>query len=82
MTVPIDKKDQAVYHMILGEMHRLHAVLLNLQTLPGDETAAGLRDHFLREQTLVVGKLQEWKRHRAETYRQAEEDFGQQVRRG
>lgn len=75
MTTPTDKKDQAIYHTILAEMHRVQAMLLNLQTLDTPSTAAGLRDHFSREQNLALGKLNEWRGRRPEIYRQASENF-------
>lgn len=80
VTIPSSKKDQAIYHTILGEMHRLRAMLLNLQTLDTPSTAAGLRDHFTREQTLSLGKLTEWRNRRPDIYRRAGEDFESQVR--
>ena len=79
MTVPEGLKDQAVYHMILSELHRVHALMLNLRVLQDPFTAEGLRDHFTREQTLALGKLTEWRSHRPELYRQASEDFKSQV---
>jgi hypothetical protein len=81
MPVPTDKKEQAIYHTILSEMHRLHATLLNLQTLDDPSTAESLRDHFTREQNLSLGKLSEWKKRRQDIYDQAFADFEQQVRR-
>lgn len=80
MTVPGDKKDQAVYHMILSEMHRLQGLMLNLQTIGPPETAKGLQDHFTRDQNLTLGKLMEWKQRRPEIYQQAGDDFAQQKR--
>jgi hypothetical protein len=81
MTIPSDKKDQAIYHTILSELHRVHSILLNLQTLDEASTAEGLRDHFIRDRTLALGKVNEWKLRRPEIYRQANEDFQQQVLR-
>lgn len=81
MTIPTDKKEQAIYHTILAEMHRMHAVMLNLQTMAGDQTDQALREHFTREQNLTLGKLMEWKQRRAALYQQATDDFQQQVRR-
>jgi hypothetical protein len=81
MSIPEDRKEQAVYHTILADMHRLHAMMLNLQTLDTASTEQALREHFTREQNLSLGKLMEWKQHRPEIYRQAQEDFEGQVRR-
>lgn len=81
MSIPTDKKDQAIYHTVLSELHRVQGILLNLQTLDDASTAEGLRDHFTRDQTLTLGKITEWKLRRPEIYRQANEDFQQQVRR-
>jgi hypothetical protein len=81
MTMPRDKKDQAIYHTILSELHRVQGILLNLQTLDEASTAEGLRDHFTRDQTLTLGKVNEWKLRRPDIYRQASEDFQQQVLR-
>lgn len=75
MAIPENAKDQAVYHMILAELHRLQAILLNLGVLDDPSTSQGLREHFSREQTLALGKLTEWRSHRPEIYRQANEDF-------
>jgi hypothetical protein len=81
VTIPQDKKDQAIYHTILSELHRVQGIQLNLQTLNEASTAEGLRDHFTRDQTLTLGKVNEWKRRRPDIYRQASEDFQQQVLR-
>jgi hypothetical protein len=75
MTVADEKKNEAVYHSILAEMHRLRALLLNMQTIDLDSTEEGVRAHLSREQTLVLGKLTEWRQHRPQIYRKAEEDF-------
>lgn len=80
VTIPADTKDQAIYHTILAEMHRMHALLLNLQTLPPDETERALAEHFRREQNLTLGKLVEWKGRRPALYREARADFERQVR--
>lgn len=80
MTIPTDKKDQAVYHTILAEMHRLHATMLNRQVMAHDQTEAAILEHFGRQQTLALGKLVEWKGRRPEIYAQAAEDFRHQVR--
>ncbi|GAC1318764.1 MAG: hypothetical protein NVS2B16_26480 [Chloroflexota bacterium] len=79
MTIPVDKKEQAIYHTILSEMHRIRGVLLNLQTIDVPESAQSLREHFTREQNLVLGKLLEWKRRRPEIYKQADQDFQKQI---
>ncbi|MBV9281462.1 MAG: hypothetical protein JOZ41_15385 [Chloroflexi bacterium] len=81
MAVPSDRKQQAIYHAILAEMHRVHALLLNLQTIEDPDTEKALRDYFTREQTLTLGKLTEWKQRRPEVYRQASDDFQNQIRR-
>ena len=81
MTILHDKKDRAIYHTILSELHRVQGILLNLQTLDEASTAEGLRDHFTRDQTLTLGKINEWKRRRPDIYRLASEDFRQQVLR-
>ena len=81
MSIPSDKKDQAIYHTILSELHRVQGILLNLQTLDDASTAEGLRDHFTRDQTLTLGKVNEWKLRRPDIYRLASDDFQQQVRR-
>lgn len=75
MTGSDTKKDEAVYHSILSEMHRLRALLLNMQTVEPGSSEEGVRAHLGREQTITLGKLTEWKRHRPQIYRQAEEDF-------
>jgi hypothetical protein len=80
MAIPEDKKAQAVYHTILAEMHRLHAMLLNLQTLDTVSTEASLRDHFTREQNLSLGKLSEWRTRRPDIYAAASEAFKEQIR--
>jgi hypothetical protein len=67
--------------MILAEMHRLRAIMLNLGSLQDPSTAEGLREHFTREQTLTLGKLTEWRSHRPEIYRLASEDFSRQSKR-
>ena len=78
--IPETTKDQAIYHTILAEMHRLHSVMLNMRTLDDPDTAAALREHFTRDQNLALAKLMEWKTRRPEIYRQANEDFQHQVR--
>jgi hypothetical protein len=82
MSIPSDKKEQAIYHTILSELHRVQGILLNLQTLDEASTAEGLRDHFTRDRTLALGKVNEWKLRRPDIYRQASEDFQQQVSHG
>jgi hypothetical protein len=81
MSIPTDKKDQAIYHTILGDLHRVQGILLNLQTLDDGDTAEGLRDHFTREQTLALGKIREWKVRRPDLYSMAYGDFQHQVLR-
>ena len=62
-------------------MHRVHSILLNLQTLAADGTEKSLREHFTREQNVTLGRLTEWKQRRPEIYRQANDDFQSQVKR-
>jgi hypothetical protein len=81
MTVPEDKKDQAIYHTILSDMHRLQATMLNLQTITDPDTAEALREHFTREQNLALARLNEWRQRRPELYREAGADFQHQIRR-
>jgi hypothetical protein len=81
MTIPDSLRDQAVYHTILAEMHRLRGIMLNLSTLQDPTTAEALREHFTREQTLTLGKLTEWRSHCPEIYRLASEDFVHQAKR-
>jgi hypothetical protein len=80
MPVPADTKDAAIYHTILSNMHRLRATMLNLQAIEHGETEAALRDHFGREQTVLLGKLREWRQHRSALFKQAEADFAEQAR--
>lgn len=75
MTSVDETKDSAVYHSILAEMHRLRALLLNMQTIDLGTTEEGVRAHLTREQGLVLGKLTEWRQHRPLIYRRAEDDF-------
>ena len=70
-----DKKEAAVYHSILSDMHRLRSLLFNLQTVDLGSTEEAVRAHLSREQSIVLGKLTEWRHHRPQIYRQAEEDF-------
>ena len=79
MVIPTDKKEQAIYHTILSDMHRLQGVLLNMQTIDLGETEQALREHFSREQNLILGRLMEWKQRRPDVYRQANDDFQNQV---
>lgn len=80
MAIPTDKKDRAIYHLILSEMHRLQGIMLNMQTIDTPDTADALREHFAREQNLALGKLTEWRNRRPEIYREASEDFKGQSR--
>lgn len=80
MAIPTDKKDRAIYHLILSEMHRLQGIMLNVQTIDTPDTADALREHFAREQNLALGKLTEWRNRRPEIYREASEDFKGQSR--
>ena len=79
MTIPADKKDRAIYHLILSEMHRLQGIMLNMQTIDAPDTAEALREHFTREQNVALGKLTEWRNRRPEIYREASEDFKSQA---
>jgi hypothetical protein len=79
MTVPVDLKDRAIYHIILSDMHRLQATMLNLQSIASGATEEALREHFGREQSILLGKLREWRQHRATIFRDAEVDFAGQV---
>ncbi|MGI8827197.1 MAG: hypothetical protein ACR2JC_16455 [Chloroflexota bacterium] len=81
MTIPTDKKDQGIYHMILADMHRVRALLLNMQTIDAPDTELALREHFSRDQNLTLGKLTEWKTRKPSLYREAMEDFQGQVRK-
>lgn len=81
MAIPEDTKARAIYHTILSDLHRVQSILLNLQTLEADGTTEGLRDHFTRDQTLVIGRLNEWRGRRPDIYREANDDFQHQVRR-
>lgn len=78
-TIPKDLKEQAIYHTVLADMHRLHALLLNLRTLDAPDTAESLRQHFTREQSIVLGRLNEWRGRRPDLYRRAQTAFAQQV---
>lgn len=80
MTTHDDKKEQAIFHLMLAEMHRLHALMLNLQTLDEPHTEAALREHFTREQNLALGKLIEWRNRRPDLYRRATEEFQSRLR--
>jgi hypothetical protein len=81
VTIPEDRKDQAIYHTILSDMHRMQAMMLNLQTMTDLDTAEALREHFTREQNLTLARLNEWRQRRPELYREAGEDFQHQIRR-
>lgn len=81
MTIPTDTKDRAAYHTILSDMHRLHATMLNLQTIGDPHTGEALREHFSREQQLTLAKLTEWRQRRPEIYREASADFEGQILR-
>jgi len=76
-----DKKERAIYHTILSDMHRLQSAMLSLQTLDDPTTAESLGEHFRREQNIALAKLSEWKQRRPEIYRRASEDFARQVER-
>lgn len=79
MAIPADKKDRAIYHTILADMHRLRAMSLNLQTIEAGDTEQSLREHFGREQTILTGKLSEWRGHRPQVFKEAEADFRDQI---
>jgi hypothetical protein len=70
-----DLKDQVVYHSIMAELHRLQAITINLRTLDDPYTSEALSDHFRREQSLVLGKLAEWRRRCPAIHASASEDF-------
>jgi hypothetical protein len=80
MTIPENTKDRAIYHTILSEMHRLHATILNMQTIDDAYSADALREHFGREQQLTLARLGEWRQRRPEVYREASDDFEGQTR--
>jgi hypothetical protein len=80
MTVPEDTKDRAIYHTVLSDMHRLQAIMLNLQTIDSPDTEKSLREHFGRERSLVLARLSEWKQRRPAIYQQAGEDFKSQIK--
>jgi hypothetical protein len=79
MPIPTGRKDQAIYHTILADMHRLRATALNLATIESGDMEQSLREHFTRDQTVLLGKLSEWRIHRPEIFREAEEDFKHQT---
>lgn len=79
MARPRSTKDRTIYHTILSDLHRMQATLLNMQVLDEPTTAAALREHFTRQQSITLGKLTEWRQRRPEIYRQAQEDFQQQI---
>jgi hypothetical protein len=80
MAIPEETKDRAIYHTILSDMHRLQAMMLNLQSIADPDTEEALREHFTRERTLALARLTEWKRRRPEIYQEAGEDFQHQIR--
>lgn len=73
-----ETRERAIYHTILGEMHRLRATLLNLQAIDAPDTAESLREYFGREKSVTTGKLAEWRQRRPELYRQASEAFSRE----
>lgn len=79
MAIPSEKKERAIYHMILSEMHRLQGLMLNMQTVEVPEAEEALQEHYSRQQNLALGKLTEWRRRRPEVFREAEGDFRAQV---
>jgi hypothetical protein len=79
VAIPEDTKDQAIYHTILSDLHRMRSILLNLTLIDDPSTAPALRDHFSREQNLVLARLTEWRGRRPDIYRAANEDFEHQV---
>lgn len=81
MAILTDTKERAIYHTILSDLHRMQATLLNMQILDDPSTAAALREHFAREQSITLGKLTEWRQRRPDVYRRAQEDFQRQVPR-
>ncbi len=80
MSIPTGIKDQAIYHTILSDLHRMQAILFNMRVLSEPSTAAALREHFAREQSVTLGKLSEWRQRRPDIYREAQSDFQRQVR--
>lgn len=80
--IPTNTKDQAIYHTILSDMHRLRAGMLNLQALEDPDTARSLREHFQREQNVTLARLSEWRQRRPQIYEQASADFEKQVSGG
>lgn len=79
MPPPAGKKDAAAYHTILSDLHRLHALMLNMQTIDDPFSEKSLREHFSREHTVITGRLNEWKLRRRPIYDQAYTDFQQQL---
>jgi hypothetical protein len=78
MAIPVDRKERAIYHIILADMHRLRGVMLNLEQADQTEAESHLREHFGRELSILLGKLAEWRQHRSSLYAEAEKDFRRQ----
>lgn len=70
-----EKRDRAIYHTILADLHRMQAAMLHLQTLDNPDVADGLREYFLRERGIASGRLREWEQRRPEIYRRAGETY-------
>jgi hypothetical protein len=81
MPIPAGRKDRAIYHIILADMHRLRGVMLNLEEVEGAESEGHMREHFGRELSILLGKLAEWRQHRSALYAEAEKDFQSQTGR-
>jgi hypothetical protein len=82
MPAPADPKEGAIYHTILSDLHRMQATLLNLRAIETNDAAPALREHFGREQTTVLARLNEWRQRRGDIYQRASADFAQQVGAG
>lgn len=78
MPTPTDPKDQAIYHTILSDMHRLRAAMLNTQVINDRDTEKSLSEHFGRDKSLVLARLSEWRGRRADIYGEAQMDFAEQ----
>jgi hypothetical protein len=75
VAIPGDRRERAIYHIVLADMHRLRGVMLNLEAVEHGETEEALREHFGRELTVLLGKLAEWRLRRSAIFAQAERDF-------
>ncbi|HZU13205.1 MAG TPA: hypothetical protein VFB58_10240 [Chloroflexota bacterium] len=75
-----ERRDQAAYHAILSDLHRVQSAILSLQTLDSPHTAESLRDYFTRERSIALGRLREWEQRRPDVYRLAGEAFRREGR--